>query len=212
MDNMMHITSVLIISTDEKKPVKNVPIMKNNTGKTIIQTVSKSSLTPTNSFIIISSDGTIIVTDPTSMPTAKELELIPDAITVTHTHSDHFDPEFIDSLNCRKSIATIENFNVNDVHIYSIASSHRGSIINHETPDNVIYVFEVDGLRIAHMGDIGQEHLTIKQINALGKIDVALMLFSNPFSGMFDSDKGFNLIEELKPQNHSHTFKSKIDT
>jgi hypothetical protein len=72
MDNMMHITSVLIISTDEKKPVKNVPIMKNNTGKTIIHTVSKSSLTPTNSFIIISSDGTIIVTDPTSMPTAKE--------------------------------------------------------------------------------------------------------------------------------------------
>ena len=50
------------------------------------------------------------------------------------------------------------------------------------------------------MGDIGQEHLTIKQVNTLGKIDVAFMQFSNPFSGMFDSDKGFTLIEELKPQ------------
>ena len=40
------------------------------------------------------------------------------------------------------------------------------------------------------MGDIGPEHLTIKQINSLGKIDIALMQFSNPFSGMFDSDKG----------------------
>jgi hypothetical protein len=26
------------------------------------------------------------------------------------------------------------------------------------------------------------------------------MQFSNPFSGMFDSDKGFTLIEELKSQ------------
>ena len=26
------------------------------------------------------------------------------------------------------------------------------------------------------------------------------MQFSNPFSGMFDSDKGFTLIRELKPQ------------
>ena len=197
---MKHITSLLIISADRKKLGKTVPILKNDTGKTIIQTVSKSSLTPTNSFIIISTDGTIIVTDPTSMPTPEELDLIPDVITVTHTHSDHFDPEFIDHLKCRKSIATIEKFNVNDIQIYGIASSHRGDIINQKTPNNVIYVFEVDGLRIAHMGDIGQEHLTIKQVNTLGKIDVALMQFSNPFSGMFDSDKGFTLIEELKPQ------------
>jgi L-ascorbate metabolism protein UlaG (beta-lactamase superfamily) len=184
----------------DKGSVRTVPLLKNNTGKTIIQTVSKSSLTPSNSFIIMSTKGTIIVADPTSMPTQKELDLIPDAITVTHTHSDHFDSEFIDHQKCKKSIATVERFNINDINIYSVGSSHRGSIINHKTPNNVIYVFEVDGLRIAHMGDIGQDHLTIKQIKALGKIDVALMQFSNPFSGMFDSDKGFTLIEELTPQ------------
>ena len=138
--------------------------------------------------------------DPTSMPRPEELDLNPDAITVTHSHSDHIDPGFIDRINCKKSIATVEKLDVNDIHIYSIGSSHRGSIINHTTPNNVIYVFEVDGLRIAHMGDIGQDHLTINQLNALGKIDIALMQFSNPFSGMFDSAKGFTLIEELKPQ------------
>jgi L-ascorbate metabolism protein UlaG (beta-lactamase superfamily) len=174
--------------------------LKNYTGKTIIQTVSKSTLTPTNSFIIISSGGTIVVADPTVMPTPEELDLNPDVITVTHTHSDHIDPNFTDNLKCKKSIAKVESFDINDIHIYSIGSSHRGNIINKTTPNNVIYVFEVDGLRIAHMGDIGQDHLTIKQIEALGKIDVALMQFSNPFSGMFDSDKGFTLIEELKPQ------------
>jgi L-ascorbate metabolism protein UlaG (beta-lactamase superfamily) len=197
---MKYITPLLINSVIGNESSRTVPQLKNYTGKTIIQTVSKSTLTPTNSFIIISSEGTILVADPTLMPTPEELDLNPDVITVTHTHSDHIDPKFTDNLECKKSIGKVESFDVNDIHIYSIGSSHRGNIINKNKPNNVIYVFEVDGLRIAHMGDIGQDHLTIKQIEALGKIDVALMQFSNPFSGMFDSDKGFTLIEELKPQ------------
>jgi L-ascorbate metabolism protein UlaG (beta-lactamase superfamily) len=184
----------------DKEVVRNVPVLKNNTGKTLIQTVSKSSSTPTNSFIITSSNGTVIVADPTSMPNPEELDLNPDVITITHTHNDHTDPQFIENKQCKKSIATLESFDIKDLHIYSIASSHRGNIINQNNPNNVIYVFEVDGIRIAHMGDIGQDHLTIKQLALLGKIDIAFMQFSNPFSGMFDSDKGFTLVEELKPQ------------
>lgn len=42
--------------------------------------------------------------------------------------------------------------------------------------------------------------MTIKQLESIGKIDIALMQFSNPFSGMFNSDKGHILIEEIKPQ------------
>jgi L-ascorbate metabolism protein UlaG (beta-lactamase superfamily) len=197
---MKYITPLLINSVIGNESSRIVPQLKNYTGKTIIQTVSKSTLTPTNSFIIISSEGTIVVADPTLMPTPEELDLNPDVITVTHTHSDHIDPKFTDNLECKKSIEKVESFDINDIHIYSIGSSHRGNIINKNKPNNVIYVFEVDELRIAHMGDIGQDHLTIKQIEALGKIDIALMQFSNPFSGMFDSDKGFTLIEELKPQ------------
>jgi L-ascorbate metabolism protein UlaG (beta-lactamase superfamily) len=192
--------SLIICSLFGDKISRIVPILENNTGKTLIQTVSKSSFTPTNSFIIISSKGTIIVADPTSMPTPEELDLNPDVVTISHTHSDHTDANFIGSLNCKKSIATVEKFNIKDCHIYSIASSHRGSNINMDSPNNVIYVFEVDGIRIAHMGDIGQDHLTIKQIEDLGNIDIAFMQFSNPFSGMLASEKGFTLIEELKPQ------------
>ena len=192
--------SLFICSLFTVEDSKIIPQLKNDTGKTLIQTVSKSSTTPTNSFIIISSKGTIIVADPTSMPTPEELDLNPDVVTITHTHSDHTDANFIEILNCKKSIANIESFDIKDVHIYSIASSHRGNNIKIESPDNVIYVFEVDDLRIAHMGDIGQDHLTIKQIEDLGRIDIAFMQFSNPFSGMFASEKGFTLIEELKPQ------------
>jgi len=189
-----------IFSIFEPPKVRIIPKLKNDTGKTLIQTVSKSSFTPSNSYIITSRDGTVIVADPTAMPTEDELDLRPDVITVTHPHSDHIDPDFIARHNCRKSISTVESFDVADVHIYSVGSSHRGSHISVKSPSNVIYVFEVDGLRIAHMGDIGQEYLTLKQLKSLGKIDVAFMQFSNPFSGMFYSEKGFNVIEELKPQ------------
>ncbi len=188
------------LSIFNKPSTKLIPKLKNDTGKTLIQTVSKSGSTPTNSFIITSSVGTTIVADPTSMPGIDELNLQPDAVINTHTHSDHVDNSFTDRLKCKKSVATFEDFQINDVHIYSVASAHRGDSINYNNPNNFIYVFEVDGLRIAHMGDIGQEHLTIKQIESLGKLDIVFMQFSNPFSGIFSPDKGIALIEELKPQ------------
>ncbi len=179
--------------------IQKIPELKNDTNKTMIQTVSKSSSTPTNSFIITTSSKTVIVVDPTSMPAQEELDINPDIVTATHSHNDHVDPRFLEGLNCKKSIGKLEAFDVRDVHVYGVASSHKGNSIDKTSPNNVIYVFELDGLRIAHMGDIGQDHLTIKQIQEIGKIDIAFMQFSNPFSGMFNSDKGFILIEELKP-------------
>jgi L-ascorbate metabolism protein UlaG (beta-lactamase superfamily) len=197
----MNVSQIMILnSIFNMEIIKKVPKLKNDTNKTLIQTVSKSSSTPTNSFIIISSKGTVLVADPTSMPAPEELELNPDIVTATHTHTDHMDPKFMDNIDCKKSIGRLDRYSIRDVDVYGVASSHKGNLVDKQFPDNVIYVFELDGIRIAHMGDIGQEHLTIKQIEELGKIDIAFMQFSNPFSGMFNSEKGFTLIEELKPQ------------
>jgi hypothetical protein len=95
---MKYSLPLLINSQLDKISTKKIPLMENNNGKTMIQTVSKSSLTPTNSFIITSSTGTNIVADPTSMPTPEELDLNPHVVTITHTHSDHNDPQFTDQL------------------------------------------------------------------------------------------------------------------
>lgn len=167
LGNFMNPIFKPIFSIFEPPKARIMPKLRNDTGKTLIQTVSKSSFTPSNSYIITSMDGTVIVADPTAMPTEDELDLRPDVITVTHPHSDHIDPDFLDRHNCRKSISRVESFDVADVHIYSVGSSHRGSHISVKSPSNVIYVFEVDGLRIAHMGDIGQDHLTVKQLESL---------------------------------------------
>ncbi|MDP4091851.1 MAG: MBL fold metallo-hydrolase [Bacillota bacterium] len=174
-----------------------VDINKNDTGKTVIRTISTDPTYRNNSYAIISKSGTEIIVDPTSAVDG----LKPDVITSTHNHPDHNDPVLDSKTNCKKSYYTVESFDVKDAHIFSIASSHMGNDIDKQNPTNVIYVFEVDGLRIAHMGDIGQDSLTPEQLKAIGKIDIAFMQFANSYSDYsFANGKGFKVIEQLKPQ------------
>lgn len=173
-------------------------IIKNNTGgKTIIQRVSTQK-DMNSDFMLISSKGTVLVGDGYKLP--GDLSLKPDLITATHYHYDHIDQDFIDKNDCKKSISTVESFAVKDIKVTSIASSHSNDYINEKRPTNVIYLFEVDGLRIAHLGDIGQTQLTEDQLKVLGTIDIAFMQFDNMFSNYsLNNGKGFKLIEQLKP-------------
>lgn len=164
----------------------------NATGKTLIRLISTDTSYPNNSYEIISKSGTIIVADP-----FKPLKGIsPDVITVTHSHPDHSD---LGGMTAPKiSKWTAEEFTVKDVKVKSIASSHRGDAIDNS---NTIYVYEIDGLRIAHMGDIGQTKLTAAQLSALGRIDIAFMQFANMYSDYpNDGSRGIELIEKLNPQ------------
>ncbi|MCX8129300.1 MAG: MBL fold metallo-hydrolase [Clostridia bacterium] len=182
----------------EEKSTAKMPITKNDSGKTLIQRVSTDK-TYSNTFMITSKSGTVVIADPYTMPDGIIKSV--DTICSTHTHYDHVDAIFSDQFNCKKSLGKAENFKVKDISITSIASSHDDLEISPENPTNVIYIFEVDGLRIAHMGDIGQESLTDEQIKQLGKIDIAFMQFENSYSNMsLENEKGLKLIEQLKPQ------------
>lgn len=171
-------------------------INNNDTGKTVIKAISQNRDYPNNSYMIISKSGTVLVADPSDVVTG----IMPDIITTTHQHADHKDPILDENSDCKKAYNMIETFTVKDINVTSIASAHMGDEI-YEYPSNVIYIYEVDGLRIAYMGDIGQTHLTDEQMKALGKIDIAFMQFVNSYSA-YDSEngKGINLIEQLKPQ------------
>jgi L-ascorbate metabolism protein UlaG (beta-lactamase superfamily) len=172
-------------------------INKNDTGRTVIKTISKDTIYPNNSYMLISKGGTVVVIDPFNVVEGIK----PDLITSTHNHFDHMDNNLDAATSCKKSYYTVENFEVKDVKVSSIASSHMGDEIDKNAPTNVIYIFEVDGLRIAHMGDIGQTELTQDQLKALGKIDIAFMQFDNNYSDYsLENEKGFKLIEQLKPQ------------
>lgn len=193
------IAPTAITAPTEKPKDLVLPVVGNDTGKVLIQTVSASTTYRYNSYIITSVNGESIVVDPTLMPNTKIIDLNPAAILETHAHPDHTDIVF-DTANKEAQTLKYEEGKIktNDFNIYSILSSHDSDTIS---TSNVIMVMEVDGLRIAHMGDIGQTKLTEDQLKALGEIDIAFMQFENSYSGMsLENEKGFNLIEQLNPK------------
>ena len=177
-----------------------LPTVENTTGKVLIQTVSGNTTYPYNSYIITSSKGESVVVDPSMMPPKNIVDINPAAIISTHSHPDHVDITFTNSYDCKKIMYKSDTIDTRDFHVFSFPSSHNGDNFN-ENSGNVIVVFEVDGLRIAHMGDVGQTYLTEEQITLLGDIDIAFMQFENTYSDMtINNEKGFNLIEQLYPR------------
>ena len=182
------------------EPEITLPLTENTSGKVQIQTVSNSTFILYNSYIITSAEGETIIVDPTEMPAKDLVDLNPAAIVNTQSAHDHNDQDFSDSYDCQKLPYVAGEINTDDFHIYTVASSHMGNTIS-EKPDNYILVIEVDGLRIAHMGDVGQKTLTEEQLEAIGPIDIAFTQFDNSASMMnLKNMKGFNLIEQLNPK------------
>lgn len=176
-----------------------LPVTENTSGKVQIQTVSASSNYPYISYLITSTNGEIVVVDPTVMPYKKTIDLHPAAIVSTHNHGDHMDLMFNKANECPQLMYTVEDMNTNDFHIYTVATSHADDNVS-DNSGNIIAIFEVDGLRIAHFGDCGQTALTDEQLEKIGKIDIAFMQFENTFSNMsVYNQKGFNVMKQVNP-------------
>lgn len=127
-----------------------------------------------------------------------------DILLTTHGHPDHIHPAFIADFPGEQLFIRSGELNAGDISIVGITSAHTAygsEAYPDEGGTNYIYVIEIGGMRIAHLGDIGQEELTAEQLEALGEIDIALTQFVNSFSQMdMTNRKGFNLMEQLKPK------------
>ena len=122
-----------------------------------------------------------------------------DVLLSTHLHGDHFVESFADSFPGPEIRARVDELILPEVTIRSIASAHSPN----ETPvpeggSNYIYVIDIADMRIAHFGDIGQEELSDEQLDALGDVDVAILLFGGMCSV---SEMGsFPLMEQVQPK------------
>ncbi len=207
-------TTAAVSTTKQTEVTTYTPetLPPNTSGKVEIRTISVSYSIPNNSYLITSAGGDTVAVDPAEMPSRERLLINPILIVSTHDHFDHVDPEFTDSYDCEKIIAEMGEVTVGNFHVFTILSSHTDDNIS-ETAGNMIIVFEVDGLRIAHMGDIGQTILTDEQMEQLGEIDIAFMQFDNSFSYMsVKNEKGFTLIEQLNPKIIIPTHNSALGT
>jgi L-ascorbate metabolism protein UlaG (beta-lactamase superfamily) len=94
-----------------------------------------------------------------------------DLLLVTHEHLDHNAVEAVGGSPCliRSSAGTFADTPVGTV--VGVASEHD-TVAGSQRGANVMYAFSLDGVRVAHLGDLGQSILRGEQAAALGKVDL----------------------------------------
>ena len=97
----------------------------------------------------------------------------PELLLVTHEHRDHNGVEAIGgSPAVLRSTAGTHESPVGEV--IGVASEHD-EVAGTQRGPNTIFVFTLDGLRIAHFGDFGQTALRDAQLDAIGQVDLVFV-------------------------------------
>jgi L-ascorbate metabolism protein UlaG (beta-lactamase superfamily) len=163
-----------------------------------------------SAFGLTSESGKIVLTDPyepngyNGAVGCKPITANADTVTISHNHPDH---NYTKELTGNPKIITQkEACEIAGIRITGIPTFHDRKQ-GQERGDNIIFVYEIDGLRIAHCGDLGHL-LSDKDIMALGSppdrtvvlagIDIILI----PIGGNFtiDAAQAINIIEKIKPK------------
>jgi L-ascorbate metabolism protein UlaG (beta-lactamase superfamily) len=119
-----------------------------------------------------------------------------DLVLVTHEHGDHNGPELIDgSPVVLRSAAGRFDSPLGEV--VGVASEHDRAA-GTERGFNVIFVFGIGGLRVAHFGDYGQRALREEQVEAIGPLDV--LFISVGGRGTTTAQDAAAIVELLRPR------------
>jgi L-ascorbate metabolism protein UlaG (beta-lactamase superfamily) len=149
-------------------------------------------------FTITASDGTTIVTDPYEPGGFNgaigygPVDDRADVALISHDHADH---NHTQTLAGEPQVLTGEGV-ARGIAFVGVETAHdeKGGA---ERGKNTLFAFEVDGIRVGFMGDLGHV-LSDAQLAALGKIDLLL----TPVGGLFTVGPGEakRLMEQIEPR------------
>ncbi|MDD4495149.1 MAG: MBL fold metallo-hydrolase [Eubacteriales bacterium] len=118
------------------------------------------------------SNGIRILTDPFDETTGYTVPSV-EADIVTSSH-DHFDHNYVKCVRGEyKFLKTTDEYSENGVRIYGISTFHD-SVGGKKRGSNIIFVYEIDGLRLCHCGDLGHL-LSEEQLAEIGKVDILMI-------------------------------------
>ena len=133
--------------------------------------------------------GLTIVTDPCSVGYPQKPARA-DVITESHQHFDHNDTT---GIACPRVLSTKGEWEIGGVSIATRSAYHddQGGA---KRGENLIFVFQGEGLSVAHLGDLGH----VSGVDGLQNIDVLLV----PIGGFYTIDTGaaIQVIERVKPR------------
>ncbi len=148
-----------------------------------------------HSCFLLKGNKVTLVCDPFSAEVGLKVPNVQaDIITVTH---DHFDHNNVAAISGQPFIVKGPGeYEVKEVFINGIPSFHDASG-GKERGENTIYVIEIDGFRICHLGDLGHK-LTDAQLSAIENIDVLLI----PVGGKvtLNAKEASEVVEQIEPR------------
>ncbi len=118
-----------------------------------------------------------------------------DAVLITHNHDDH------NNINAVSGDPVIINgpgeYELKGVFIYGKRAYHDDK--NGEEKGAItMYLIEDEGVKLAHLGDLGQKKLTDDQLEFLDDVDILLVPVGGPYS--LKSADAINVINEIEPR------------
>jgi L-ascorbate metabolism protein UlaG (beta-lactamase superfamily) len=161
-------------------------------------------------FTLKTGAGTTIAFDPHALPEyGRILNMKADIILLSHNHNDHTQVGVIENFREAKIIRGLSGAafkadwakvdeKIKDVRIYNIPTYHD-TMEGFMRGKNSIFVVEVDGWRIAHLGDLGHP-LSREQLKKLGEVDVAMV----PVGGIYalNGSEAKEVIAQIKPKEY----------
>lgn len=159
-------------------------------------------------FEILTTKGTRIVTDPHAIEAFGRPMVKADLILMSHLHVDHTRLDAITNSKDARQINALKKgegsrgpeWNLvdeqfKDVHVQTMGTFHddmAGSIRG----KNGVFILDVDGLRIVHLGDLGHT-LGRAQLKKLGKVDVLMI----PVGGVYTLNglEAQKVVAQIKP-------------
>lgn len=132
-------------------------------------------------FSLTTDAGTVLLTDPFDASVGYAMpRCAADIVTESHQHHDHNDISSLPRVG--RVLRDPCDITIDDMHISTLSCFHD-DVGGAKRGNNLIFLIEADGLRIAHCGDLGHL-LSDEQIAALGRIDVLLV----PVGGYYTID------------------------
>ena len=117
-----------------------------------------------------------------------------DIVTISHNHKDHNRKNLVSEV--KKVIDGPGEYEVSGVSIIGFSTFHdekKGRLRG----KNTVYVFEIDGARVVHLGDLGHK-LNEKQLEFLGDVDVLMIPIGGEYT--IDSQTAAGAVRDIEPK------------
>jgi len=141
-------------------------------------------------------EQTTILIDPFSEEIGLRLpKLEADILLISHDHPDHNN---VKAVGGNPFIITGPGeYEIKKVFIQGIPAWHDASA-GKERGEVTIYTLDAEGLRLCHLGDLGQKELTEEQLEKIGEVDILMI----PVGGIYtiSAKEALKVMSQIEPR------------